>query len=197
MFSLKKYFKLSVVFIAFCLWLPCIGSAEDTGPVKESLKYYKIGVGDILKISTWKEEDLTVKSAMVRSDGVITFPLLDDIRAENLTTVELKKIIEEKLSEFVESPNVTITLLNPTSQKFYILGEIKKTGEYPLIKKLTAMQAFALAGGFTEWASKNKIILYRRVGGNEKTIIINYKDILNGDFSKDILLQADDTIIVP
>ncbi len=197
MFSQKKYLKLAVVFIVFCLWLPCIGSAENKGPVKKPLKYYKIGVGDILKISTWKEEDLTVASAMVRRDGVITFPLLDDIQAENLTTVELKKIIEEKLSEFVESPNVTVTLLNPTSQKFYILGEIKKTGEYPLIKKLTAMQAFALAGGFTEWASKNKIILYRRVGGNEKTIIINYKDILNGDFSKDILLQADDTIIVP
>jgi len=197
MSTIKKFLKLSIIFIVICLWLPCAGTAEDKVAASGSVKYYKIGVGDVLKISTWKEEDLSVESSMVRNDGIITFPLLDDIYAENLTTVELKKIIEEKLGEYVEAPNVTVTLINPTSQKFYILGEIMKTGEYPLIKNLTVMQAFALAGGFTEWASKNKIILYRRVGGDEKTIIINYKDILNGNFSKDILLKADDTIIVP
>ena len=72
-----------------------------------------------------------------------------------------------------------------------------RTGEYPIIKKLTVMQAFAFSGGFTEWASKNKIILIRRSEGKETTITINYNDILKGDFSKDIPLMADDTIIVP
>ena len=111
--------------------------------------------------------------------------------------MELKTKIEKMLKEYVEAPNVTITLENPVSQRFYILGEVMNTGEYPITKKLTVMQAFALAGGFTEWASKNKILLIRRSEGQKITITIRYKDILKGDFSKDIALKADDTIIVP
>ncbi len=158
---------------------------------------YKIGVGDILRIDTWNEPNLSLEQAMVRSDGKITFPLLNDIKAQGISTIALKKEIEEKLKEFVETPNVTVTLVNPVSQKFYILGEVINTGEYPIVKKLTIMQAFALSGGFTEWASKNKIILIRRADGKETTTIIKYNDILKGDFSKDIYLKADDTIIVP
>lgn len=163
----------------------------------ESVPDYEIGVGDILRINTWKEPDLSLEGEMVRSDGKITFPLLDDIQAKGLTTMALKAVIEKKLAEYVEAPNVTITLANPVSQKFYILGEVMRTGEYPILKKITVMQAFALSGGFTEWASKNKIILIRRSQGKEETIIIKYNDILKGDFSKDISLKADDTIIVP
>jgi len=92
---------------------------------------------------------------------------------------------------------VTVTLADPVSQKFYILGEVENTGEYPIVKNLTVMQAFALSGGFTEWASKNKIILIRRSDGKETTTTIKYNDILKGDFSRDISLKADDTIIVP
>ena len=187
--QVQKCFIVCVLF--FTLSMPAIALAE------EGTAEYKIGVGDILRINTWKEPDLTLDAAMVRSDGMITFPLLDDVKAEGLTTMELKTIIEKKLTEYVEAPNVTLTLANPVSQRFYILGEVINTGEYPITKKLTVMQAFALAGGFTEWASKNSILLIRRVDGKEQTITIKYKNILKGDFSKDIALKADDTIIVP
>lgn len=164
---------------------------------QEGMDDYKIGVGDILEINTWKEPDLSLEAAMVRSDGKITVPLIGDLQARGSTTMELKAIIEKKLVEYVEAPNVTVTLANPVSQKFYILGEVMRTGEYPIVKKLTVMQAFALSGGFTEWASKNEIVVIRRIDGKETTITIRYKDILKGDFSKDIALKADDTIIVP
>ena len=170
---------------------------EEEKKAEQSVSDYKIGVGDVLNINTWKEEDLSLESVVVRSDGKITFPLLDDLQAKGLTTMSLKELIEKKLKEYIENPNVTVTLVNPTSQRFYILGEVVNTGEYPMVKKLTVMQAFALAGGFTEWASKNEILLIRRTGGKEETITIKYNDILKGDFSKDIYLKADDTIIVP
>ncbi len=197
MYFLERLKKWVVICFAVCglflsfIFLPVICMAAEGEPA------YEIGIGDILRINTWKEPDLSLEGAMVRSDGKITFPLLDDIQARGLTTMELKAQIEKKLAEYVEAPNVTITLANPVSQKFYILGEVMRTGEYPIIKKLTVMQAFALSGGFTEWASKNKIILIRRSGGKETTTIIKYNDILKGDFSKDISLRADDTIIVP
>ena len=188
-YSIITILSFTVLIFTFCT--PSIAAAQDNA------EEYKIGVGDILRINTWKEPDLSLEAAMVRSDGIITFPLIDDIQAQGSTTMELKAKIEKKLAEYVEAPNVTITLANPTSQKFYILGEVMSTGEYPIIKKITVMQAFALAGGFTEWASKNEILLIRRSDGQKTTITIRYKDILKGDFSKDIALKADDTIIVP
>ncbi len=158
---------------------------------------YKIGIGDILKITTWKEPDLSLDAVQVRRDGKITFPLLDDLQAEGISTVELKKNIEKKLADFVEAPTVTVTLINPVSQRYYILGEVKAVGEYPLMKKLTVVQAFALAKGFTEWASKDEIILFRKENNKQKVIKIDYSDIVKGKLGKDIDLKADDIIIVP
>lgn len=158
---------------------------------------YIIGCGDVLEIMIWKEEDLS-REVFVRLDGKVTFPLLDDIQAAGRTPLQLKHRIQEKLSEFVESPFVTVTLKASGSQKFYILGEVARTGEYPLSKDLTVLQAFALAGGFTEWASKKEILLFREEGGHQQTIAINYKDIANAkDFSKNVQIRANDTIIVP
>ena len=193
--SIKQQLKYLLIVLFFLACFMNTSNADQDSYSGSSL--YKIGIGDILSITTWKEPDFTVESVRVRSDGKITFPLLDDIQAEGLSTMILKKAVQKKLSVYVESPNVTVTLINPMSRRFYILGEILRTGEYPLTKKLTVMQAFALAGGFTEWADKNKILLYRRGDNMEETIIIRYKDIIKGDFSKDIQLQPDDTIIVP
>ena len=163
-----------------------------------SLDSYKIGSGDILRIITWKEPDLSRDEILVRTDGKITFPLLDDIQAAGLTPLELKKYIQKKLKGFVDSPVVTVTVWSPASQKFYILGEVVRTGEYLLTKDLTVLQAFALAGGFTKWASKKEIILLRRENGKEKIIRINYKNITTGkDFSQNVQIKANDTIIVP
>jgi polysaccharide export outer membrane protein len=159
---------------------------------------YKIGIGDVLEIVTWKEPDFSRPQVIVRLDGNISFPLLDDVKAAGLTPVELKKNIESRLKAFVASPSVTVTVVNAASQKFYILGEIVKTGEYPLNKDLTVLQAFALAGGFTQWASKKEIILFRREGDKENVIQINYRDIIkNKNFKENVLIKANDTIIVP
>ncbi len=159
---------------------------------------YKIGAGDILEIVTWKEPELSKEEVLVRTDGKITFPLCDDIQAAGLTPMGLKKILESRLKEFVDNPVVTVSVKNPVSKKIYILGEIANTGEYQLSKPLTVLQAFALAGGFTEWASKKEIILLRRENGKERIIRVNYKNIINGKgLDQNVGLRPDDTIIVP
>ena len=159
---------------------------------------YKIGSGDVLEIVTWKEPDFSRGEVLVRTDGKISFPLLGDVQAAGRTPMEIRKEIESGLKAFVDNPIVTVTVKNPASQKFYILGEVKKTGEYPLIKGLTVLQAFAIAGGFTDWASKKEIILLRHENGKEKVYNINYKKIVNDkDFSQNISIKTDDTIVVP
>lgn len=159
---------------------------------------YKVGIGDILEIVTWKEPDFSREEIIVRLDGKISFPLLDDIQAAGQTPTLLKRRIESKLKKFLSSPSVTVTVREAASQRFYILGEVVNTGEYPLSKDLTVLQAFALAGGFTEWASKKEIILFRKEYGKDKVIRINYKRILkNNDFSQNVAIKSNDTIIVP
>jgi polysaccharide export outer membrane protein len=159
---------------------------------------YVIGAGDILDVTTWKELDLTKADVLVRLDGKISFPLLNDVQAAGVTTGDLKKTIEEGLKSYVAHPVVTVAVKSPMSQKFYVLGEVTKTGEYPLFKNMTVLQAFAVAGGFTQWASKDEILLLRREAGKEKIYRVNYKDITKGrDPAQNLLIQADDTIVVP
>lgn len=193
-----------VVVLSFiAVSISTLGYAAEPQHAKEDIALipdpggYKIGVGDVLEILVWKETDLT-RNVDVRLDGRITFPLLDDIQAAGLTTFQLKNIIQKKLGDFVESPSVTVTLKASGSQKFYILGEVAKTGEYTLVKDLTVLQAFALAGGFTEWASKKEILLLREENGAYKAFRVNYKDIANNkDISTNIPIKTNDTIIVP
>ena len=172
--------------------------AKQTWSAKSSANEYSIGIGDILRITTWKEEELSMEEVLVRTDGKISFPLVNDVEAAGLSPVELKRAIEAGLKEYVFNPVVTVHVASPNSQMIYVLGEVIRTGEYPLIKHLTVLQAFALAGGFTEWASKKEIILLRQENGKEKIYRINYKDITKGkDLSQNIKLKTDDTIIVP
>jgi polysaccharide export outer membrane protein len=199
-------------FLVFCLCLVlivpfittqvCLGEEKaSVSTKKESAETdknsYKIGSGDILEIFTWKEPDFS-RDVSVRIDGKFTFPLLDDIQAAGRTTMQVKKEMETKLREFIEDPVVTVILKTPGSQKFYILGEVGSTGEYHLAKQLTILQAFALAGGFTEWASRKSIILLRREDGKERILKVNYKDIIKGKhLEQNVFIKVNDTIIVP
>ena len=160
--------------------------------------FYIIGNGDVLEIVTWKEPDFSREEIVVRLDGNISFPLLGDVMASGKTPIQLTNDIQAGLKEYVAEPHVTVTVRGAASKRFYILGEVVNTGEYPLTKDLTVLQAFALAGGFTEWASKKEFILFRREGGEETVIRVDYKAIVKGkDFSQNVQIQADDTIVVP
>jgi len=203
---MKKTFAILTCILVTCIMGPGqpagaekkSAGAKQTWSVKASPNDYKIGAGDVLDITIWKEPDLSREEVLVRTDGKISFLLLNDVRAAGLTPLEMKRNMEVGLKAFISNPFVTITVRSPASQQIYILGEVLNTGEYPLTKNLTVLQAFALAGGFTEWASKKEIILMRKEGGKEKIYRINYKNIIKGkNLSQNLKLKADDTIIVP
>jgi polysaccharide biosynthesis/export protein len=193
-----------VILLFFVLSFGCLaqdkkGSKINLDPSIENNPHpYIIDSGDILEIMTWKEPDLTQNEVLVRTDGKISFPFLDDLQASGLTPFQLKQKIETGLKKYVEYPYVTVQVKKPDSKKIYILGEVLNTGEYPLVKRLTVLQAFALAGGFTEWASKKEIILLRYEDGTENIYRVNYRRIVDGkDLSQNLELRPNDTIIVP
>ncbi|NLJ28517.1 MAG: hypothetical protein GX433_10955 [Deltaproteobacteria bacterium] len=158
---------------------------------------YKLGIGDILTINVWREPILSGET-FVRNDGKISMNLVGDVQAAGRTPMELRDEIQEKLSEFIENPVVTVTLKMATSQKYYVIGEVKSPGEYDLVTDITFLQAIARAGGFSEWADKDDIVLIRNGQKGEERIKINYKEIVKGKKpQQNILLQANDTIVVP
>jgi polysaccharide export outer membrane protein len=172
----------------------------EPGTVTEAEKNkeaYKINAGDILDITTWKEPDFSKENILVRADGKISFFMLNDIEVSGLTPIELKNKIESALESYVQNPIVTVYVTEPVIHKIYIFGEVEETGEYPLSKNLTVLQALAMAGGFTRWASRNEILVLRNEGNGEKTYRINYKKIMKGEAEHNLRLKANDTIIVP
>jgi polysaccharide export outer membrane protein len=161
----------------------------------KNVSTYKMQVSDILEINVWKEEDLT-QEVQVRRDGMISLPLVDEMQAAGLTTIQLKQNISQRLAKFIENPVVTV-IVKEQGSSFYIIGEISEIGEYPLTKNISLVQALALAGGFTEWANKKELLLIRRVEGQDKRYTLSYDDIVSGKKHTDnVLLQPDDTIVV-
>lgn len=157
---------------------------------------YKIGKSDVLEINVWKEEGLT-RTLSVRKDGKISLPLVDDVQAAGRTPMELKEVITQEMSQYIESPSVTVIVQDQTSQQFYVIGEIAGTGAYPLTKDMSLIQGITLAGGFTEWADKDDILLLRNEDGERQRMHIDYYEIVSGEGKEqNVMLQADDTIIV-
>jgi polysaccharide biosynthesis/export protein len=157
-----------------------------------------IGNDDVLAVSVWKEPDLT-KSLPVRSDGKISLPLVGEMQAAGRTPLQLEHEITQKLKDFITAPEVTVIVEKVNSRKFNVLGEVSKPGTYPLTTSTTIMDAIAAAGGFRDFAKRTGVYVLRKSpDGQESRLKFNYKEFIKGkDFSQNIKLEPNDTIIVP
>ena len=159
---------------------------------------YVIGASDLLAINVWKEQDVS-RVVPVRSDGKISLPLAGEIQASGRTPLQLEEEITTKLKKYISDPEVTVMVQESKSQKFNILGMVAKPGSYPLVSNISVIDAIALAGGFRDFAKKNKMYILRKDAlGQQQRIPFNYKDVVEGkNPQENIQLQADDTIFVP
>jgi polysaccharide export outer membrane protein len=184
-----------VVFIGL---LSACGGTQVTGPVIPSPSTeYIIGPEDVLKIDVWKEPQLSL-SVPVRTDGKISMPLINDIYVVGLTPLQLKEQLAGKFSQYIENPTVSVIVEQINSLKIFISGNVTKPGVYDAKREINILQAISMAGGFTEWAKKNKIKVFRKHGGEERVIKINYNKIISGKNPEmNIPLQPGDSIVVP
>ncbi|HET6488170.1 MAG TPA: polysaccharide biosynthesis/export family protein [Syntrophales bacterium] len=158
---------------------------------------YIIGPEDVLYIYVWKEENLS-RSVPVRMDGMISIPLVDDVKAAGMTPLQLKEYLLAKLREYVETPDVTVIVSEANSYRVFVQGEVKTPGVFKLRSETTLVQLIIMAGGFTDWANQKKITVMRKEGGKDTRIVVNYKKIIEGDSGeKDIVLKSGDIIIIP
>jgi len=158
---------------------------------------YIIGSEDILYIHVWREDALS-RSVPVRVDGYISLPLINEVKAVGLTPLQLKEEITKKLKEFIETPNVSVTVTEANSFKIFVSGQVRTPGVIRLRSETTLLQLIPMVGGFTDWANQKKILIIRKEEGKEKRMTINYKRIVDGkDLNSNIILKSGDTIIVP
>ena len=205
--AMPKKLKKLILFIGLAILVAC---ASDLPSVKTLVEHqesnpaadksdadYIIGPGDNLSIDVWKEAELS-KKVSVRLDGGVSLPLVGDVEAAGLTCTQLREELEKKYKDFVDVPEISVTVLESRSKRIYVLGRINRPGEYLLQKDMTVVQAIALAGGTGEWAATSDIKLIRKIKGIEKTFKVDYDAIVSGeDLSQNVLLQPDDTIFVP
>jgi polysaccharide export outer membrane protein len=159
---------------------------------------YVIGPDDVLGIVFWREKDLSAE-VVVRPDGIITLPLLDDIKVTGMTPAELKQKVTAEASKLVTNPTVSVIVKQINSRKVFITGHVARPGPYPLTAPMSVVQLIALAGGLLEFADRSKIRVMRvdRLSGAE-TYLVNYKQLANGeDLKQNIELKPGDTVIVP
>jgi len=167
-----------------------------TAPKDLSGEGYRLGPEDQLRISVWDNKELTV-DLVVRPDGKISIPLIQDVVAEGKTAPQLAANIQEALSAFIVNPEVSVVVLQVNAPKFYMIGYVARPGTYPLRSDTSVLQALALAGGFTQFASPRSIKLIRAVDGKQEVRKINYYDIINEGGEGNYLLKSGDTIVVP
>ena len=159
-------------------------------------KTYRIGVEDELMISVWREPELSTQ-VVVRPDGKITLPLLNDIEVTGLRTDELQDMLTEKFKPFVNTPQVTIIVRGIRSRKVNLIGQVSRQGSFDLNDNKTILDLIAQAGGLSPFAKSGSIYVLRDSGGGKKTRIdFNYKKAISGKGPNPVL-QPGDLIVVP
>ncbi|MBL0709553.1 MAG: polysaccharide export protein [Colwellia sp.] len=147
--------KLLKIFLTICLY---ISIGWTTSASADEIDDYRISADDQISITVFNEADLSIKKVRVSGNGTISMPLLGQVAIEGHTVTEVEeKTTKLLLDGYLKKPSVTVTITE--YRPFYINGEIKKSGSYPYRKGLTIEKAVALAGGFTERASRSTISL--------------------------------------
>ncbi len=162
---------------------------------------YKIGDEDVLQISVWGNPELTVQ-VPVRPDGMISVPLLGDVRATGLTPNELKILLEKEYAKFIKAPTVSVIITAINSFKVFVVGEglriggtsgIGASGAITLKRNTTLLQLLAQLGSLQNSDLHNAFLLRDK----KKLDIDFYRLVIKGDISQDIELKPNDVIFIP
>ena len=156
---------------------------------------YRLGAEDVIEVFVWKEPDLST-TVVVRPDGRISLPLANELDASGKTAVELQQEITERLSKYAIQPVVNVMVKQVNSLKISVLGEVRRPDVYKIKNRVTVLDALAMAGGFTDLARPNKVIVLRNSPGGQQRIRVNIKQLVDDDSVAPLYLQTLDTVYV-
>ena len=169
-------------------------SADTLNAALSGSPGYHIGVGDVLHVSVWGQDQFT-RDVTVQPDGRISMPLISEVSASGLTVPQTEAMLHQALLRFVKAPRVTVNVVEAKSKVIYVTGEVLRPGGYLLISQTTALQLLVRSGGPTDFAKLKRAYVLRSSG---ERLPVNLKDILKGKASaRDVSLAAGDTVVVP
>jgi polysaccharide biosynthesis/export protein len=159
-------------------------------------KDYVIGVEDVLNVVFWRDKDLSAE-VVVRPDGKISLPMLNDVLAAGMTAEQLAAEVQKVATKFVRDPGATVIVKEVHSRRVYVVGEVSKPGMFSLAADMNVLQAIAAAGGFVEGANRSNVVIVRNDNGDERRYKFNYDDVVRGkNVKQNIRLVPGDTILV-
>jgi polysaccharide export outer membrane protein len=158
---------------------------------------YRIGAGDVVLVSVWREPDAS-QEVTVRSDGKVSLPLVKEVELAGLTPGEAERMLSSRFGEMIPGADVTLIIRAVNSRKVYLVGAVRTVGAISMPSRLTVIQALAQAGGLTDFAKKKQIYILRNDDGKQMRLAFNYEAVVKGErMEQNIVLQPDDTIVVP
>jgi polysaccharide export outer membrane protein len=159
-------------------------------------KDYVIGVEDLLTVVFWKDKELSAE-VLVRPDGKISLPMLNDVPAAGMTPEQLAAAVQQAAAKYVRDPGVTVMVKEIRSRKVYVIGEVAKPGTFHLASEMNVIQIIAEAGGFLESANKGDVVVVRNENGQERRFKVNYSEVVKGkNVGQNIKLLPGDTILI-
>jgi polysaccharide export outer membrane protein len=185
--------------LAGCSGLP---EAPTTAPpVVEEDSNYIVGPTDQLQIFVWRQPDLST-NVIVRPDGKITVPLIDDLQAAGRTPTQLAKDIAKVLSDLVQEPRVSVIVtdfVGPFDRQIRVVGEATEPRAVSYRRNMTILDLMIQVGGLTEFAAGNRSVLVRRAAsGEQESYQVRLDDLLvDGDVSANAYVLPGDIIIIP
>lgn len=166
---------------------------------------YRVGAGDVLKVTVWGHDDLT-RPVVVPPDGTVPFPLIGDIRVLGLTTGQIELRLKDLLGrDYLVDPQVSVVVQEYRSQRVFVLGEVAKPGTYALTGQLSLLDIFSQAGGPTKVAGRDILVVRAPAAegpaapgaAGTTTVRVNLGRLLDGDAAENLALESGDTIYLP
>jgi polysaccharide export outer membrane protein len=173
-----------------------VAAANANSQMPTDVSQYTLGAADIIHVNVWKSADLS-QTVTVGPDGFVSLPLLGDVYAAGLTADQLARHLSSRLSSYVVSAQVTVSVVDIRSKQVFITGQVGKPGAYPLVAPLTVLQLIAQAGGLNTFANRKGILVLRGTKGDILRVKFNYTSAIRGDGKQNINLQPGDTVIIP
>jgi len=187
----------ATMFVASAALAEMQTTAEDAAKPEQ---LYLIGPGDGLKVFVWANPDLST-DVVVRPDGLITTPLVEDVQASGKTPTLLARDLEAKLAKFIRNPRVTVTVtqfVGRTTEQIRVVGQAATPQALPYKENMTVLDVIIAVGGLTDFAAGNKSTIVRTKNGVKEKISVNLDDLIrDGDISANVDMYPGDVLIIP